>query len=65
MLFDPELTFSFVSVYFSLGFDSISEIFSMPIHISTPVGDYLVVNQMYQSYIMTFSGRKTWVDFLV
>ncbi|KAF3659936.1 RNA-directed DNA polymerase -like protein [Capsicum annuum] len=35
ILFDPGSTCSYVSIYFSLGFDYVSEPFALPIHVST------------------------------
>lgn len=59
MLFDSKLTFSYVSTYFGLDFDIVIEHLAKPILVSTFVGDSLVVKQMYQSCIVTFSWHKT------
>lgn len=47
MLYDLGLTFFYVSSYFALGFDSIYETLVMPIHVSTFLGDSLVVDRVY------------------
>lgn len=62
MLFDPGSTYSYMSVYFSLGFDFLYDIIFMTIHVSTPVGDPLVVDQVYRSYLVTLASYETWVD---
>ncbi|KAF3622942.1 hypothetical protein FXO37_32122 [Capsicum annuum] len=56
MLLDLALTFSYVFAYFALGFDSASKPLVMPICVSTPVGDSLVMNWVYRSYVVTFVG---------
>lgn len=65
VLFNLESIFSYVFMYFTLGFDSVTEPLSMPIRVSTPVGDSLVVDQAYRSCVVTFAGRETLVDLLV
>ncbi|MDV3140494.1 MAG: hypothetical protein Q8751_02365 [Candidatus Phytoplasma australasiaticum] len=53
-----------MSVYFALGFNSASEPLAMPIHVSTPVEDSLVVDRVYRSCVMNFTRCETWVDYL-
>ena len=54
-----------MSVYFFSGFDYVRETLAMPIRVSTSVGDSLVVDRVYQSYVVTFVKHKTLVDLLV
>ena len=54
-----------MSTYFTLGFDFSSEPLAMPIHVLTPEGDSLVVDQVYQSCVVTFARHDILVDFLV
>lgn len=54
-----------MSVYFALGFDFVSKPLAMYIRVSTLVGDSLEVDRAHQSCVMTFTKRKTLVDFLV
>ena len=61
-LFDPTSTFSYVSVYFALGFDSISEPLAMPIRVSTPVDDCVVARRVYKGCVVSIRGRETFVD---
>lgn len=57
--------FSYVSIYFSLVFDSPSKPLTMPIFVSTLVRDSLMVDRVYRSCIITFVGHKTQLDLLV
>ena len=54
ILFDFGSTFSYVSIYFTLGFYSITEPLVMPIRVSILVGDSLVVDWVYYSCVVTF-----------
>lgn len=65
LLFDLRSTFSYVSAYFASGFNFVSEPVSIPIHVSTSVGDSLVTDWVYRSSVMPFSGFETLVDLLV
>lgn len=65
ILFNLRLTFSYVTVYFALGFDSVSEPLAMSIRVFTPVGDVLVVDRAYQSCVVTFARHETLVDLLI
>lgn len=65
MLFDPIFTYLYVSPYFSLSFDLAYVTMSMPIHISTRVGEPLIVDRVYHSCFMTLSGYETWVDIII
>ncbi|KAF3617611.1 hypothetical protein FXO37_34562 [Capsicum annuum] len=65
VLFNLILTFSYLSAYIALGFDSSSEPLPIPIHVFTPVGDSLVVDYVYRSCIMTFVGLETWLDLII
>lgn len=58
MFFDPRSTISYVSIYFTLFFNAISEPFPMPILLSTYVGNSLVVNWVCQSSVVTFIDRE-------
>ncbi|WMV59370.1 hypothetical protein MTR67_052755 [Solanum verrucosum] len=46
VLFDPESTFLYVSTNFSIGFDMMFDCVPVPIHVSTPMGQFLVVDQL-------------------
>lgn len=37
----------------------------MTTHVSTLVGDSVMVDCVYQSCIVNFDGRDTWIDFLM
>lgn len=49
IFFDPRCIFSNVSTYFATGIDAICESIAFPIHVSTLVGDSLVVDRVYRS----------------
>ncbi|WMV38307.1 hypothetical protein MTR67_031692 [Solanum verrucosum] len=58
-------TFLYVSTYFVAGFDMLSDFMPMPIHISTPVGGSLEVDQVYQSCLFPLAKYDTWVDLII
>lgn len=61
VLFGPRFIFFFVCTYFASGFDAIYESLFLPLHISTLPPNSLVVDQVYQSCVVTFSEHETWV----
>ena len=65
VLFDPGSTFSYVSTYFASGFESICDRMALPIRVSTPVGEPLVVNRLHRSCLVVLSGYETWVDLIL
>ena len=54
-----------MSTYFSIEFDMICDNMSVPIRVSTPVGKPLVVDQVYQSCVISLAGYDTWVDLII
>ncbi|WP_311768915.1 hypothetical protein, partial [Proteus mirabilis] len=65
VLFDPGSTFSYVSVYFAPRLGMRSESLAEPIHVSTPVGESLVVDQILRSCLVTIQGCDTRVDLIL
>ena len=65
MLFDPGSTFSYVSTYFAAEFDMLCDSMAVPIRVSTLVGEPLVVDQVYQSYLVSLAVYDTWVDLTI
>ena len=63
VLFDPGSTFSYVSSSFANGLNLHCELLDMPIRVSTPVGESVIVEKVYRSCLVTFVGRNTYVDF--
>ena len=59
VLFDPGSTFSYVCSSFSTSLDLYCDFLDMPIRVSTPVGDSVVVEKVYRSCLVTFVGIKT------
>ena len=65
VLFDPGSTFSYVSSSFSNGLNLHCELLNMPIPVSTPVGESMVVEKVYRSCVVNFVGRNTYVDLVI
>lgn len=45
-----------MSIYFDFGFDMMCNCLLAPIHVSTVVGESLVVDQLYLSYLVSLLG---------
>ena len=57
VLFDPGSTFSYVSSTFANGINFLHcELLDIPIRVSTPVGESLIVEKVYRSCLVTFGG---------
>ena len=56
VLFDPGSTFSYVSSTFANGLNLHCELLDIPIRVSTPVGESLIVEKVYRSCLVTFGG---------
>ncbi|XP_019228487.1 PREDICTED: uncharacterized protein LOC109209634, partial [Nicotiana attenuata] len=65
VLFDPASTYSYVSPLFARFLVISSEPLGTPVHVSTPVGDSMVVDRIYRSCVVTFCGFKTRADLLL
>ena len=64
-LFDPGSTFSYVSVYYASRLSMMSEPLVAPLRVSTPVGESLVVDQVFRSCVVTIQRRDTRVDLIL
>ncbi|XP_070003676.1 uncharacterized protein [Nicotiana sylvestris] len=62
VLFDPGSTYSYVSSLFAYFLVIPCKPLGTPVHVSTPVGDSVVVDQIYWSYVVTFCVFETRVD---
>ncbi|WMV49908.1 hypothetical protein MTR67_043293 [Solanum verrucosum] len=60
VLFDPISTYSYVSVQFALGFNVACNILDAPIHVSTLVGELVIVTHVYHPCPILFIGFQTW-----
>lgn len=65
VLFELGSTFYYVSTYFASIFYVLYESFSMLLHVSTFIKDFLIVDWVYGSYVVTFVGCETWADLIV
>ena len=65
VLFDPGSTFSYVSSSFSNGLDLYCDLLDMPIRVSTPVSESVIVEKVYRSCLVTFVGSNTYVDLII
>ena len=63
VLFDPGSTFSYVSSSFATGLDLYCDLLDMPIRVSTPVGESVIVEKVYRSCLVTFVGSNTYSRF--
>ena len=65
VLFDPGSTFSYVTSSFANGLNLPCELLDMPIRVSTPVGESVIVEKVYRSCLVTFVGSNTYVDLVI
>lgn len=54
-----------MSAYFASSLDMMCEPIAVPIRISTPVGDSLVVDRVYRSRVVSILGCESWVDLIM
>ena len=65
VLFYPGSTFSYVSSSFATDPDLHCDLLDMPIRVSTPVGESVIVEKVYRSCLVTFVGSNTYVDLII
>ncbi|XP_069152883.1 uncharacterized protein [Solanum lycopersicum] len=58
-------TYSYVSTYFAPSLDILCESLDLPIRVSTPIGDSIVVDRVYQLCTATLMGYDTHADLKV
>ena len=58
VLFDPGSTFSYVSSSFANGLNLPCELLDIPIRMSTPVGESVIVERIYRSCLVNFVGGR-------
>ncbi|WMV38264.1 hypothetical protein MTR67_031649 [Solanum verrucosum] len=49
----------------AVGFDMMFDSMPMPIDVSTPVGESLVVDRVYRSCVVSLAGYDSWVDLII
>ncbi|XP_070007953.1 uncharacterized protein [Nicotiana sylvestris] len=64
-LFDLGFTYSYVLSLFARFLVIIPEPLDTPVHVSTPVGDSMVVDWIYRSCVVTFYGFETRADLML
>ena len=65
VLFDSGSTFSYVFSAFATGLDLHCDLLDIPIRVSTPVGESVIVEKVYRSCLVTFVGSNTHVDLII
>ncbi|XP_070024836.1 uncharacterized protein [Nicotiana sylvestris] len=65
VLFDPGSTYSYVSSYFAHYLGTTRGYLALPVHVSTPVGDTIIMDHVYRSCLVTIGGLETRVDLLL
>ncbi|XP_070056602.1 uncharacterized protein [Nicotiana tomentosiformis] len=65
VLFDPGSTYSYVLSLYAHFLCVPHESLGTLVYVSMPVGDSVVVDRIYRSYIVTFCGYDTRVDLLL
>ncbi|XP_070032911.1 uncharacterized protein [Nicotiana tomentosiformis] len=64
-LFDPGSTYSYVSSKFTRCLDIPRESLVSSVHVSTSVGDTIIVDRVYRSCVVIIGGLETRVDLLL
>ncbi|XP_070045473.1 uncharacterized protein [Nicotiana tomentosiformis] len=65
VLFDPGSTCSYASSYFASYLALPRSSLDIPVNVSTPVGDSIMVDRVYRSCLVTIGGFETSVDLLL
>ena len=55
----------YVSSSFTTGLNLHCELLDMPIRVSTPVGESMIVDKVYRFCLVTFVGNDTHVDLII
>ncbi|XP_070046907.1 uncharacterized protein [Nicotiana tomentosiformis] len=64
-LFEPGSTYSYVFSYFTHYLDIPRESLVSPVHVSTPVGDTIIVDRVYRLCVVTIGGLEIRVDLVL
>ncbi|XP_070034994.1 uncharacterized protein [Nicotiana tomentosiformis] len=65
VLFDLNSTYSYVSSYYASYLHMPLDSLDIQVYASTPIGDSIMVNHIYHSYVVTIGGYETRFDLLL
>ncbi|XP_069145477.1 uncharacterized protein [Solanum lycopersicum] len=65
VLFDPGSTYFYVSISFASNFEMLFDVLDAHIHVSTPVGESVIVTDVYHAFLNLFMGLQTWGDLVI
>ena len=65
VLFDPGSTYFYVSISFASIFEMLFDVLDAHIHVSTPVGESVIVTDVYHACPNLFMGLQTWGDLMI
>ena len=54
MLFDLGSTYFYVSISFPSDFEMLCDVLDTSIHISTPVGESIIITRVYRAFLILF-----------
>ncbi len=65
MLFDPVSTYLYISVRSVSKFDMNCDVLDSPIHVSSPIGESIIVIHVYRACLILFMDFQTYYDLVI